>query len=117
MPREDGQTYVGATVEEAGYRRRNTVSGLRGLRRAAAAMVPSLAQAAVRRAWAGLRPATPDGLPVIGRMPGWQNAWVSSGHFRNGILLAPISGQLLAKAILSDTEGRLPAEVLPGRFV
>jgi glycine oxidase len=117
MPREDGQTYVGATVEEAGYRKRTTVAGLRRLRAGAAALVPSLARTTQLRAWAGLRPAAPDDLPVMGRLPGWQNAWVSSGHFRNGILLAPISAQLVAKAIVSDSEAGLPLEVLPGRFV
>jgi glycine oxidase len=116
LPREDGQTYVGATVEEAGYRKHTTASGLRSLRAGAAAIVPSLAQAKVRRAWAGLRPATPDGLPVLGRLPGWRNAWVSGGHFRTGILLSPVSGRLLAQAIVAGVEDALPRELTPGRF-
>jgi glycine oxidase len=116
LPREDGQTYVGATVEEAGYRRRTTVAGLRGLRAGAAAIVPSLATAKLRRAWAGLRPATPDALPLLGRLPGWGNAWVSGGHFRTGILLSPVSGRLLAQAISSGSEDGLPEELAAGRF-
>jgi glycine oxidase len=116
MPREDGQTYVGATVEEAGYRKQTTAAGLSGLRAGAAALVPALAGARQRRAWAGLRPAMPDGLPVMGRLPGWRNAWVSSGHFRNGILLAPISGQLLADAIVTGKGDALPQGLSPGRF-
>jgi len=116
LPREDGQTYVGATVEEAGYRKRTTASGLRGLRTGVAALVPSLAGAKQRRAWAGLRPATPDELPIMGRLPGWRNAWVSSGHFRSGIMLAPVSGQLLARAIITGREDALPLELSPERF-
>jgi glycine oxidase len=116
LPREDGQTYAGATVEAKGYRRRTTAAGLRSLRAGAAAYVPSLAQANLRRAWAGLRPATPDGLPVLGRLPGWRNAWVSSGHFRTGILLSPVSGRLMAQAIVSGREDGLPPELSPKRF-
>lgn len=116
VPREDGQTYVGATVEEAGYRRRTTASALRALRAGAASMVPALARAKQRRAWAGLRPALPDALPVMGRLPGWSNAWISSGHFRTGILLSPLSGQLMARAIATGSKDGLPAELSPGRF-
>ncbi len=116
LPREDGQTYVGATVEEAGYRKRTTMAGLRRLRSGVASIVPALADAPQRLAWAGLRPATPDAMPALGRLPGWRNAWVSSGHFRTGILLSPISGKLLARAILSGSETGLPRELSPSRF-
>ena len=116
LPREDGQTYVGATLEEAGYRKRTTAAGLRCLRSGVASIVPALAKASLRQAWAGLRPATPDALPALGRLPGWRNGWVSSGHFRTGILLAPVSGKLLAQAILSGAETGLPREFSPRRF-
>jgi glycine oxidase len=116
IPREDGQTYVGATLEEIGFRKRNTVSALRALRSGAAAMVPALADAKQRRAWAGLRPATPDALPVMGRIPGWRNAWVSSGHFRTGILLSPLSGKRMAHAIATSSDDELPPELSPLRF-
>jgi glycine oxidase len=117
VPREDGQTYAGATVEEAGYRKHTTAAGLRGLRAGAAAMVPSLGNARQLKAWAGLRPATPDGLPALGRVPGWRNAWVSGGHYRTGILLSPLSGRLMARAIASGSEAGLPRELTPARFV
>ena len=110
VPREDGQTFVGATVEEAGFRKRTTVAGLKALTRGAIEAVPSLAGSEVVRSWAGLRPATPDGLPVMGLLPGWQNAWVATGHFRNGILLAPISGRLMASSILA---GKADATLTP----
>ncbi len=116
IPREDGQTYVGATVEEAGYRKHTTEAGLRGLRSGAAAVVPSLADARERRSWAGLRPGTPDDMPIMGRLPGWSNAWVSTGHYRNGILLAPISGLLMAQSIIAGKPEALLAELSATRF-
>jgi glycine oxidase len=116
VPREDGQTYVGATVEEAGFRKRTTIRGLAGLRRGAAGLVPSLATAPLRRAWAGLRPASLDGLPVMGLLPGWSNVWVSTGHFRNGILMAPAAGRLVARSILNGRDEPALAPFSPRRF-
>jgi glycine oxidase len=116
VPREDGQTYVGATVEEVGYRKRTTESGISSLRNGAMDLIPALRSAKQRRAWSGLRPASPDGMPIMGRVLGWDNAWVSTGHFRNGILLAPISGLLMAKSILA---GKPEAQLVtfdPSRF-
>ncbi len=110
VPREDGQTFVGATVEEVGFRRRNTLTGLARLRRAASELVPSLRDAELVRNWAGLRPGTPDGLPILGQLPGHENVWVATGHFRNGILLAPITGQLIAEGIM---RGEAPARLRP----
>lgn len=110
VPREDGQTFVGATVEDVGFRNRTTASALRRLHRGAGELVPGLAKAPLRRAWSGLRPASPDALPIMGLLPGWSNVWVSTGHFRNGILLAPISGQLVAKSVLA---GRAEAVLAP----
>jgi glycine oxidase len=110
VPREDGQTYVGATMEEVGFLRENTPEGVEGLRGAAAELVPALDGAELVRNWSGLRPATPDGLPIIGRVPGYENVWVATGHFRNGILLSAITGQLMAQAI---TSGEVPARLQP----
>jgi glycine oxidase len=86
------------------------------LRAGAAAVVPALAGARERRSWAGLRPGTPDDMPIMGRLPGWSNAWVSTGHFRNGILLAPISGQLMARSIIAGKPDPLLADLSPTRF-
>ena len=110
VPREDGQTYVGATVEEVGFRKRTTSAALNTLQRSAADLIPGLREATRRCAWAGLRPGSPDGLPIMGRLPSWDNVWVSTGHFRNGILLAPASGLLIAKSIL---QGKPEPELLP----
>jgi glycine oxidase len=110
VPREDGQTFVGATVEHMGFLRENTPEGIERLRRAAMSLVPSLQEAELIRSWSGLRPGTPDGLPVLGQLPGHDNVWVATGHFRNGILLGPITGQLMADAIMA---GKAPARLQP----
>src|SRR5262249_10512380 len=115
--REDGQTYVGASVEEVGFRKQNTASVLARLRAAAARLVPGLQGVPQRRAWAGLRPASADGLPVMGRLPGWPNVGVSSGHFRNGILMAPASARLVSQAILSGKASTELQPFSPARFV
>ena len=116
VPRENNLTFVGATVETVGYRKRNTIAAVNRLRSGANSLVPGLALARQRSAWAGLRPGTPDRLPVLGRLPGWENVWVATGHFRNGILLAPITGQIMAEAVVS---GRMPVGLdafSPARF-
>ena len=94
----------------------NTVAGQTQLRRGAGALVPELASAKVFRSWAGLRPASPDGMPIMGKIPGWDNVWVSTGHFRNGILLAPISGLLMAKSILARKPEAQLVTFDPSRF-
>ncbi|HEX5369610.1 MAG TPA: FAD-dependent oxidoreductase, partial [Dehalococcoidia bacterium] len=115
VPREDGQTYIGATVEDVGYRKQTTAAGIASLRSGAAELVPSLTTAKQRRAWAGLRPGSPDEMPIMGRLPGWDNAWVSTGHLRNGILLAPVSGHMLARTIRGEDVLELAA-LSPSRF-
>jgi glycine oxidase len=117
VPRENGLTFVGATVEDVGFRKRTTVAALRRLRRGAAQLVPGLGMARLVSAWAGLRPGSPDGLPMIGLLPGWTNVWVATGHFRNGILLAPITGRLIASSIGDGRPGPALAPFDPGRFV
>lgn len=117
VPREDGQTFVGATVEKVGFINQTTDEGIARLRSAAAELVPDLAGAEVIRAWSGLRPATPDGLPILGLLPGHEDVWVATGHYRNGILLAPITGRLMAEAIIEGKpQGRL-LPFSPSRFV
>jgi len=116
VPKAGGFLFAGATVEDVGFRARTTARGLAGLRRMARALVPGLRSAPVASAWAGLRPGSPDGLPILGPLPGWRNVSVASGHFRNGVLLAPISGRLIAQHVL---EGRTELPLGPftaGRF-
>lgn len=117
LTKPDGSTYVGTTVEEAGFDARPTVAGIGRLLQLAPRLVPRLAEATFARAWAGLRPATPDGLPLLGRIPGWQGVSLAAGHFRNGILLAPITGELIAD-LLARRRPRLALDAFdPGRFL
>jgi glycine oxidase len=102
--------FAGATVENVGFRKHTTKRALAGLRAMATRLIPSLRHAEVAGAWAGLRPGSADGMPVIGRLPGWENAYVATGHFRNGILLAPATGKLVTQLILQGgTETGLEA--------
>jgi glycine oxidase len=110
VPKAGGFLYAGATVEDVGFRPRTTRRGLAGLRRMAAAMAPALRYAEVASVWAGLRPGSPDGHPIIGRLPGKDNVYVATGHFRNGILLGPITGRLIAQLI---TEGKTETSLAP----
>jgi glycine oxidase len=98
IPRSDGRLLAGATVEEAGYDKRTVPETIQRLRRAAISMLPALAEARVLEDWAGLRPGTPDNLPILGTtsVPGY---FVATGHFRDGILLAPVTAQALAELI------------------
>lgn len=98
VPRSDGRLLVGATVEEAGYDTRTTASGMQQLLAAALHAAPALSNFSVSETWAGLRPATPSGRPVIGATA-LDGYYVATGHYRNGILLAPVTAGLLADAI------------------
>jgi glycine oxidase len=109
-PKANGFIFAGSTVEDVGFRRNTTAKGLAGLRRMAAALVPSLAYSEVSSDWAGLRPGSPDGLPMLGPVPGWEGLSVASGHFRKGILLSPITGRLMAQLL---TGGRTETSLEP----
>jgi glycine oxidase len=110
VPKANGFLFVGATVEDVGFRSATTVRGQRGLQRGARGLVPSLAHSEIASFWAGLRPGSPDGLPILGPVPGWDGLTVASGHFRNGILLSPITGRLMAQLL---TEGRTEVSLAP----
>jgi glycine oxidase len=107
VPRRDGSLLVGATVEAPGFRhevRRNaTVAGTLQLLNAACQLLPDLKDAPILDQWAGLRPGTPDGLPILGSTP-IKNLYVATGHYRNGILLAPITAKLMTDCILNGVE-------------
>ncbi len=115
VPKSGGRVLAGATQEaQAGFDPRVTLGAVQRLAQSAAAVVPALVGAELIEAWAGFRPATPDELPVVGPLGEAHGVWVASGHFRNGILLAVLTGRLLAEAILEG--GPLPPELLPSRF-
>jgi glycine oxidase len=117
LTKPDGLTYVGTTVEDAGYDARPTAAGIAGLLAMVPRIAPRLADATFVSAWAGLRPGTSDGLPLLGRLPGWHGVTVAAGHFRDGILLAPITGELVAN-LLARRRPRLPLDAFdPARFL
>jgi glycine oxidase len=116
VPWEDGTLLVGATVEDAGFDERATAAGVRELIDAATDLVPGVASAAFLGARVGLRPGTPDGLPIIGRSLRLPHLMYATGHYRNGILLAPLTAELVADAILDDRLDPALSMTSPSRF-
>ncbi len=104
IPRRDGVVLTGSTVEHTGFDKSITPSGLNELKTAAVSMVPALAYCQVEQQWAGLRPGSPQGVPYIGAHPGIKGLYVNTGHFRNGLALAPASARLMADIVM----GRAP---------
>lgn len=116
LPRADGTIAVAATVDAPGFDIRVTTEGLAWLSNLVRTVAPALSSARVVDTWAGLRPDSPDGAPLLGRAPGHDNVWIATGHYRNGILWAPITGELLADAILTGTIDPELAPYDPARF-
>jgi glycine oxidase len=98
VPRSSGKILIGATVEDVGYDKTVQPETVQSLYLAAGELVPELASAPITDSWAGLRPGTPDDLPLLGETetPG---VFIASGHFRNGILLAPVTAHIMADLI------------------
>ncbi|MBI2911984.1 MAG: glycine oxidase ThiO [Chloroflexi bacterium] len=109
LPR-DGLVLVGSTVERAGFDPRVTVEGLESVLSTGQGLVPALAGASYRTSWAGLRPGTADGRPLLGAVGGWEGLFVATGHFRSGIVLAPITAQIMADLIC---DGRTNVDLEP----
>lgn len=103
VPRVDGRVLVGASMERVGFERGTTDAVVSELLAAAYRIAPGLQGAAIERQWMGFRPGSPDGLPYIGPVPGRNGLWVASGHYRNGVALAPITAALMSRWILGDT--------------
>jgi len=101
VPRADGHLLAGSTVEFQGFAKEVTAAGLKAILTLALELVPGLADVPVVETWAGLRPFTEDRLPVLGEGP-LPGLFLASGHFRNGILLAPVTAEVLSQAVLSQ---------------
>ena len=101
VPRHDGRLLIGSTLEQAGFDKSVTDEGLLQLKQFAATLVPSLQDCQVEQHWAGLRPGSPQGVPYIGEHPRIKGLYISTGHFRNGIVMAPGSAHLLADILLN----------------
>ncbi|WP_444980582.1 glycine oxidase ThiO [Microseira wollei] len=101
VPRRDGQIIIGATSEDVGFTPQNTPAGIQALLANAIRLYPALKDFPIAEFWWGFRPATPDEMPILGASP-MQNLTFATGHYRNGILLAPITAKLLADYILQQ---------------
>ncbi len=99
VPKPDGMIIAGSTEEDSGFDDRPTVSGIAAMLELARRYVPALATATIDRTWAGLRPVTSDGEPIVGPAPGIGNLIIATGHHRKGILLAPRAAETVARAI------------------
>jgi glycine oxidase len=112
IPRRDGHVLVGSTLEYVGFDKHTTQQGLDDLRRSAIEMIPDLAALPIEKHWAGLRPGSPDGTPLVGPHPGIANLYINAGHFRNGVVLGPATARVLADHIL-----RRPATLEQGPYL
>jgi glycine oxidase len=99
VPRGDGRVLVGSTEEDAGFDKRTTADAVAGLLDFAVRLAPGLRSARFEQCWAGLRPATLDGLPYLGRLPNLDNAYVAAGHFRSGLQLSPGTAAVMSQLI------------------
>jgi glycine oxidase len=115
LPRKGGLVAVGATVEEAGFDKTASPETAKALQAAASQIVPALAHARIHETWAGLRPASPDDLPVIGAAS-LKNYFIAGGHYRNGILLAPATARVIAQLVTGEECGFDLAPFSPRRF-
>ncbi|HEV2754023.1 MAG TPA: glycine oxidase ThiO [Solirubrobacteraceae bacterium] len=114
VPRGDGRYVLGATQEDRGFDTQVTAGGVYELLRDAVELVPGVLELEVEEALAGLRPTTPDNAPVLGRPEGVEGLVWATGHHRNGILLAPVTGELVVRAL----DGYAPPPAFaPARFV
>jgi glycine oxidase len=115
VPRSNGRVLIGSTLENAGFDKRVDAATLQRLHQAAANLVPQIGEARILEDWTGLRPGTPDDLPLLGRTD-MEGYCVAAGHYRNGILLAPITALVMTELV----RGRVPefdlAPFSPMRF-
>ena len=114
--KDDDRLVVGATVEHTGFEERNTVGGVRGLFEAVCDLVPGAWNATLLSARVGLRPGSPDPLPIIGWSGAVPRLMYATGHYRNGVLLAPLTAELVANAMVDGTDDPALRLTSPSRF-
>ncbi len=113
IPRRDGHILVGSTLEVTGFQKETTEEALQSLLHTARTLVPALADCPLELHWAGLRPGSPQGVPLIGPAPGYTGLFLNTGHFRNGVVLAPASARLAADLLLGRPPLLPPEPYLP----
>ena len=116
VPRLNGGLIVGSTVEYVGFEKTVTLDGIHRLSDLVLTLLPGLGDQPFTRAWAGLRPHCKDGLPLIGPFEGLDRLYIATGHFRNGILLGPLTGRLVAEMIVGEPVSFPLDAFSPGRF-
>lgn len=116
IPRSDGRMLAGSTTEEVGFDKSVTDEGMKAIKSMAYEIMPSLETLPATDSWAGFRPRSEDGLPILGASKKIDGLVYATGHFRNGILLAPITGELIAEAIVTGTNPLLISAFSPDRF-
>lgn len=117
VPRWDGTIVVGSTTEHVGYNKQVTVSGLQHILSQAQRVIPKLAEATVAETWSGLRPATADLQPVLGEHELLEGLIFATGHYRNGILLAPVTIDLITELVITGQSQEIMLPFSPSRFV
>ncbi len=115
VSREDGRLLVGATVEEVGFQPGVTGEGVQALLEGALRLVPELGKAPLIELWSGFRPGSEDGNPILGPDPDLEGLFLATGHFRNGILLAPLTALILGALMAGEPAPPIPTPFLPAR--
>jgi glycine oxidase len=116
VPWQDGSLLVGATVEDVGFDEGATVAGVRDLLDSACELLPSIWSARFEAVRVGLRPATQDELPIVGRSSAMPGVFYATGHYRNGVLLTPLTASVIADLVLDGREAPELALTRPARF-
>ena len=116
VPRKDGRLVAGSTSENAGFTKQVTAGGISSILAHAREISPQIDNLPIRDTWAGLRPRAADGLPVLGPCDEIDGLVYATGHYRNGILLAPVTGELIAEAVVNGHISPLLAAFSPNRF-
>jgi glycine/D-amino acid oxidase-like deaminating enzyme len=116
VPRRDGRLLAGSTTEQVGFDKRVTASGVHSILSHAMEISPSISNLTLIDSWAGLRPRAPDNLPVLGASAQIQGLAYATGHYRNGILLAPITAELIGRLIADNVSSPFLSVFAPDRF-
>ncbi len=116
VPRRDGRILAGSTSEMAGFEKSVTESASASLKKMAGMIVPEIAGLEINDRWAGLRPFASDGLPVLGTVGGIEDLFIATGHYRNGILLAPLTAKIAAENLVNGTASEYFRAFGPDRF-
>jgi glycine oxidase len=116
VPRPDGEIVLGSTEEEGNYDARPTLAAVNRLTEAALEVVPAVGAFSVEGMWAGLRPAAPDRFPIVGWAQQVARLFIATAHYRNGVLLGPLTGRRVAEHILDEAPLGAFGPFDPGRF-